>query len=174
MPGLLRSLHCSPVPRVGITTSDITRPRSCPVFHVTGHVQCTQCQPPGNRLKGGGGGTTLPPSHCPDSTRKALPYPNTSPNRVSNRQKPPNRFHIPCDRPATALRLPQWPPSPPSKALPPPSKGEHVRTPGSINRHLCGTPPPPGSRQTPAWTRSVHLDAPGRSSQTGHVIRGLR
>ena len=43
-------------------------------------------------------------------------------------------------------------------------------------------------RQTPAWTRSVHLDAPGRwrgqqpdsgtadprSSQTGHVIRGLR
>ena len=59
----------------------------------------------------------LPPPHCPDSTQKAFPYPNTSPNRISNRH-PPNRFHVPCDRSATALGLPRWPPSPSSKALP--------------------------------------------------------
>ena len=35
----------------------------------------------------GGGGTPLPPQHSgPDSTPKAFPYPNTSPNRISNRQ----------------------------------------------------------------------------------------
>ena len=67
-------------------------------------------------LEGGGGG--LPPPNCPDSTPKAFPYPNTSPNRISNRQKPPhNRFHIPRDRSAPALGLPRWPPSPSSKTL---------------------------------------------------------
>ena len=65
------------------------------------------------------GGYPPPPPHCTDSTPKTFPYPNTSPNRIPNRQKPPppNRFHIPCDRSATAPRLPPWPPSPSSKAL---------------------------------------------------------
>ena len=37
-------------------------------------------------LEGGGGVTPSPPPHCPDSTREAFPYPNPSPNRISNRQ----------------------------------------------------------------------------------------
>ena len=70
-------------------------------------------------LKGGGGGYPPPPQHSGrDSTPKAFPYPNTSPNRISNRQKPPpNRFHIPRGRSAAALELPQSQPSPSSKAV---------------------------------------------------------
>ena len=42
---------------------------------------------PGHRLKGGGGNPLPPPQHSgPDSTPKAFPYPNTRPNRISNRQ----------------------------------------------------------------------------------------
>ena len=38
-------------------------------------------------LERGGGYPPPPPQHSgPDSTRKAFPYPNTSPNRISNRQ----------------------------------------------------------------------------------------
>ena len=66
-----------------------------------------------------GGGRGLPPPHCTDSTPKAFPYPNTSPQ--PHFQPPetasPNRLHIPCDRSATALGLPRWPPSPSSKAM---------------------------------------------------------
>ena len=48
------------------------------------------CSPPpplpGNRWKGGRG-IPLPPKHSGlDSTPKAFPYPNPSPNRISNRQ----------------------------------------------------------------------------------------
>ena len=48
-----------------------------------------QQRAPGNRLKGVGGGVypPPPPQHSgPDSTAKAFPSPNTSPNRISNRQ----------------------------------------------------------------------------------------
>ena len=45
---------------------------------------------PGRKsLEGEGGLPPLPPPHCTDSTPKAFPYPNTSPDRISNRQKPP-------------------------------------------------------------------------------------
>ena len=65
--------------------------------------------PPWQGMKGGG------------ATPKAFPYPNTSPNCISNRQKPlppPNRFHIPWDRSTTALQLPRLPPPPPLQAQP--------------------------------------------------------
>ena len=59
----------------------------------------------GDRFNRGGGGYPPPPQHSgPDSTPKAFPYPNTGPNRSSNRQQPPpNRF----TSPATALQ-PLW------------------------------------------------------------------
>ena len=60
---------------------------------------------PGNRLKGGGGCIPLPPPHCTDSAPKAFPYPNTSPNRISNRQKPPPPTAF--TSPVTALQ-PLW------------------------------------------------------------------
>ena len=66
---------------------------------------------PGGRksLEGGGGLPPFPPPHCTDPTPKAFPYPNTSPQ--PHLQPPvtasPNRFHIPCDRSATALGLPR-------------------------------------------------------------------
>ena len=69
----------------------------------------------GDRLKGRGAPSN---SSGPDSTPKAFPYPNTSPNHISNRQKPPppNRFHIPCNRSTTARELPRW--HPPLQAKP--------------------------------------------------------
>ena len=79
----------------------------------------------GIRLKGGGG-TPLPPPHCPDSTRKAFPYPNTSPNRISNRQKPPPPTAV--VPPVTALQ-PLWncPDGPPPlQAKPCPSVLQYV------------------------------------------------
>ena len=43
------------------------------------------------------GGVPPPPPHCTDSTPKTFPYPNTSPNRISYRQKlpPPTAFASP-------------------------------------------------------------------------------
>ena len=70
-------------------------------------------------MKGGGGGGHSPLPHCTDSTPKAFPYPNTSPNRISNRQKPPPPTAF--TSPVTALQplwdCPDGPPSPSSKAL---------------------------------------------------------
>ena len=40
----------------------------------------------GNALKEGGGATPPKNNSGPDSTPKAFPYPNTGPNRISNRQ----------------------------------------------------------------------------------------
>ena len=69
---------------------------------------------PRESLERGGGGPpsplptalTLPErhSHTPTSAPTAFP---TARNRP-----PPNRFHVPCDRSATALGLPRWPPLP--------------------------------------------------------------
>ena len=61
----------------------------------------------GNRLKGAA--TPLPPN-TPALTlpQRHSHTPTPAPNRNSNRQKPPpNRFHVPYDRSATALGLPR-------------------------------------------------------------------
>ena len=47
------------------------------------------CTPRPRESLEGGGLPPLPLPHCTDSTPKGFPYPNTSPNRISNRQKPP-------------------------------------------------------------------------------------
>ena len=57
-------------------------------------------RPPGPR---GGGGTPLP--HCTDSNPKAFPHPNTSPNHIPDRQKPPPPTAF--TSPVTALQ-PLW------------------------------------------------------------------
>ena len=52
-----------------------------------GRHRLLPCSPPGHRLKGGGGYPLPPPQHSgPDSTPKAFPSANTSPNRISNCQ----------------------------------------------------------------------------------------
>ena len=52
------------------------------------HEPCAQTAPGARAsLQGGGGVTPLPPQHsAPDSSPKAFPDPNTSANRISNRQ----------------------------------------------------------------------------------------
>ena len=75
-------------------------------------------------LEGEGGGypPPSPPPHRPDSTPKAFPYPSSIPQPhfqpPVTAPPPPNRFHIPRDRSATAVGRPRWPPSPSSKGLP--------------------------------------------------------
>ena len=59
----------------------------------------------GRESLAGGGGSPLPPPDCTDSTPKAFLYPNTSPGRISNRQKPPPPTA--CTSPVTALQ-PLW------------------------------------------------------------------
>ena len=53
----------------------------------------------------------LPQDSGPETTRKAFPYPNTSPNRISNRPQPPR------NRPVAALQRPPTPPAPSSPSL---------------------------------------------------------
>ena len=93
---------------------------------------------PGNRLKGGGG----PPSplpHCTAPTPKAFPYPNTSLNRFSNRQKPPLQ---PAFTSAVTALQPLWDcsdGSPPLQAKPCPrrlSTRTRCFTPGTV---VCGS-----------------------------------
>ena len=52
----------------------------------TGHAMHKNPPPPRESLEGGGRGTPPPQHSGPDSPPKAFPYPNTGPNRISNRQ----------------------------------------------------------------------------------------
>ena len=75
---------------------------------------CAQGQA-GNRLKGGGG---LPPPPVHRLYPKGIPIPQHQPQphfQPPEIAPPPNRFHIPRDRSATALGLPRWPPPLPFK-----------------------------------------------------------
>ena len=132
--------------------------------------------PAGNRLKGGGGGgypplpsptaLTLPQTHSHTPTPAPTAFPT-----ASNRP-PPNRFHIPCARSATALGLPRWPPLPfkqsplpPSHRLviPPPcpiAAGAAVRLPSYQSLHPLEAVKLAGDLPPELCFLSVQLDLP--------------